>query len=189
MKRYNWIVRLVALMLASYLLLAVSVLAAGTPGSESDPLVTLSYLNDTFLPQLLTKVDEKLAERDRALSDKLDAKVSADAQRLSEQYGAGTGQSGGSSGSGQYDTFTVVTLSQNQTLYGEIGCEVMLRVGSAVCVTPSTPGLIDETDGSTLGGGKELAQNHLYMMTIDDRGVKATAATVKLLVRGGYTIK
>ena len=33
-----------------------------------------------------------------------------------------------------------------------------------------------------------MVQNHLYMMTIEGRGVKATAATTKLLVRGSYTI-
>jgi hypothetical protein len=65
----------------------------------------------------------------------------------------------------------------------------MLRVGSASCVAPSSPGLIDETDGTTLESGKGLVKNHLYMMTIDERGVKATAETVKLLVRGSYSIR
>ncbi|MEI3305433.1 MAG: hypothetical protein V8R40_05020 [Dysosmobacter sp.] len=39
----------------------------------------------------------------------------------------------------------MVTLSNGQTLKGDIGCEVMLRVGSAVCVYPSNPGLVDES--------------------------------------------
>ena len=39
-----------------------------------------------------------------------------------------------------------------------------------------------------LAGGAALVQNHLYMMTVEGRGVKATAATTKLLVRGSYTI-
>ena len=82
----------------------------------------------------------------------------------------------------------MVTLSNGQTLTGQIGCEVMLRVGSAVCVSSSAPGLIDETAASTLNNGGGLVQNHLYMMTIENRGVKATAATTKLLVRGSYTI-
>ncbi len=84
--------------------------------------------------------------------------------------------------------FTVVTLSQGQTLYGSIGCEIMLRVGTAECVADSVPGLVDGTSGGTLNGGKALEQNHLYMATIENRGVRATAATVKVLVRGGYTI-
>ena len=45
MRKNHWITRLVILMLASYALLVVSVTAAGSAGSEGDPLVTLSYLN------------------------------------------------------------------------------------------------------------------------------------------------
>ena len=64
----------------------------------------------------------------------------------------------------------------------------MLRVGTATCVSPSSPGLIDETAASTLNNGGALVTNHLYMVTIDTRSVTATAATTKLLVRGSYTI-
>ena len=185
MKRNHWIARLAGLLLVSYSLLVVSVMAAGTAGSETDPLVTLSYLNDTFMAQLLGKVDEKLTARDKELSDKLAAQMRQDTQALANRYGGSVGTGGGSDNA---STFVVVTLSDGQTLYGDIGCEVMLRVGTATCVSPSSPGLIDETDATTLGSGGRLVQNHLYMMTIDERGVKATAATVKLLVRGGYTV-
>lgn len=64
----------------------------------------------------------------------------------------------------------------------------MLRIGSASCVSPSNPGLIDETAGTTLNNGGALSTNHLYMMTIEGRGVKAGADTTKLLVRGTYTV-
>ena len=124
--------------------------------------VTLSDLNGTFLNSILERVDEKIAQRNSQSS----------------------GQAGGTAA----DTFTVVTLSNGQTLTGSIGCEVMLRVGTAVCVSPSNPGLIDESAAVTLNNSGALATNHLYMMTIEGRGVKATSGTVKLLVRGGYTI-
>ena len=55
-------------------------------------------------------------------------------------------------------------------------------------MTPSNPGLIDETTAETLSNGKALVVNHLYMMTIEGRGVKATADTTKLMVRETYTI-
>ena len=84
--------------------------------------------------------------------------------------------------------FAVVTLSKGQVLTGDIGCEVMLRVGTASCVSPSNPGLIDETTAASLNNGGALAANHLYMMTIEGRGVKAGSDTTKLLVRGSYTI-
>ena len=147
-------------------ILSTTVSLAAEAGSEGDPLVTLSYLNDTFLDTILTKVDQKIAARNSQIAQEL----------------------GGQSASGTALTFTVVTLSKGQVLTGDIGCEVMLRVGTASCVSPSSPGLIDESSASALNNGGALVQNHLYMMTIEGRGVQATAATTKLLVRGTYTI-
>ena len=131
---------------------------AAEAGSAQDPLVTLSYLNETFMNTIMARVDEKIAAR------------------------GGQGIGGESAA-----VFTVVTLAGGQTLTGDIGCEVMLRVGSAVCVSPASPGLIDETGGTVLNSGGALVQNHMYMMTIEGRGVKASSA-VKLLVRGSYSI-
>lgn len=164
MKKKHWTMRVLALLV---LCAALTTTAALGAGSSQDPLVTLSYLNDTFLNTVLTRVDEKIALRNSQLS----------------LQGGGSFTGGSASAS-----FTVVTLSEGQTLTGDIGCEVMLRVGGAVCVSPSSPGLIDETSGGTLQNGGALNQNHLYMMTIENRGVRASAATVKLLVRGSYTV-
>lgn len=186
-KQTNMLSRLLTLLLVSLMMLSVTAIAAGNAGSSSDPLVTLSYLNETFLPSMLSKAEERLAERKAAAAKELTEQVQADVKKLEEKYGSQT--SGGGTSSGTADSFTVVTLTNGQTLAGEIGCEVMLRVGTAAVVSPSSPGLIDSTDGSTIDSGKSLVKNHLYMMTISDRGVKATAATTKLLVRGGYEIK
>lgn len=153
MKKDRWLLRSLALLALSAVLMTGVSLAAEA-GSSGDPLVTLSYLNDTFFGDIMDRVDRKIAQR--------------------------TGQASAS--------FVVVTLSEGQTLTGDIGCEVMLRVGSAVCVSPSDPGLIDETAGITLAGGGALVQNHLYMMTIEGRGVRATAGTTKVLARGSYTV-
>jgi len=164
----KWISRLLVLvMVIGAMNMTVSL--AAEPGSDQDPLVTLSYLNETFMKSIMDQVDQKIAARNTQI-----------AQQMSGQ-GAGTGTEAVS-------TFTVVTMSQGQVLTGDIGCEVMLRVGTAACVSPSNPGLIDETAASVLNNGGALVQNHLYMMTIEGRGVKATAATTKLLVRGSYTI-
>ena len=156
MRKKNRLLRLAA---AAALCAALMTTAfAAEAGSAQDPLVTLSYLNETFMNTIMARVDEKIAAR------------------------------GGQSAGGESAVFTVVTLAGGQTLTGDIGCEVMLRVGTAVCVTPSAPGLIDETAGTTLNNGGALVQYHLYIMTIENRAVRATAATTKLLVRGAYTI-
>ncbi len=160
MKKDRWLLRSLLLLALSAALMATVTLAAEA-GSDRDPLVTLSYLNDTFFSQIMQRVDQKIADRNGQLN-----------------------QQGGSVSS----SFAVVTLSQGQTLTGDIGCEVLLRVGSAVCVSPSDPGLIDETTAASLSNGGAMAQNHLYMMTIEGRGIQASSATVKVLVRGAYTI-
>lgn len=164
MKKDRWLLRSVLLLALSAVLMTGASLAAEA-GSAQDPLVTLSYLNETFMNTIMARVDEKIAAR--------------------------TGQLGGQAagaGSSTAAVFTVVTLSNGQTLTGDVGCEVMLRVGAAVCVAPSAPGLIDETTAGTLNNGGALVQNHLYMMTIENRAVRAAAATTKLLVRGSYTV-
>lgn len=153
MKKDRWLLRAAALLVLSAALMTGVSLAAEA-GTAQDPLVTLSYLNETFFNSIMDRVDQKIA--------------------------------GGQAGSSA--SFAVVTLSEGQTLTGGIGCEVMLRVGAAVCVSPSDPGLIDETAGTTLAGGASLVQNHLYMMTIDGRGVRAASGTTKVLARGSYTV-
>ena len=167
MKKSRWLARvLVVLVLGGLLSLTVTV-ASGV-GTDDDPLVTLSYLKETFTKDILKQVDEKISARNSQIAQQVGGQVGSGAQTASE--------------------FTVVTLSNGQTLIGDIGCEVLLRVGTAVCVSPSSPGLIDESSAAVLNNSGALVQNHLYMMTIEGRGVKATAGTTKLMVRGSYTV-
>ena len=72
---------------------------------------------------------------------------------------------------------------------GDVGFEVMLRVGTAVCGSSDSVGLIDTTSGSALANGEGLQTNHLYMATISPRWVTATAPVVKVLARGPYSIQ
>ena len=81
------------------------------------------------------------------------------------------------------------SVCKGQALVGDVGCEVMLRVGTATCGAADSVGLIDTTSGANLGNGKALETNHLYMVTISTRSVTATSNTVKVLARGPYTIR
>ena len=168
-------------------LVVAGVSAYATAGGKNDPLVSLSYLNETFLGTVTEKVQGMIASRDSALKAELSKEIAAAERELAAEYGSG---SEGSNFPGDYETttFVVVALEKGQTLVGRVGCELMLRVGSAACVADSSPGLVDTTAGSTLGGGKVLAANHLYMATVDGRGVKAVSDSVKVMVRGPYTI-
>ncbi len=128
----KWLIR-VGCVVTVALLTMTCVAAAGNVGSQDDPLVTYSYVNETFKNEVLSEAN------------------------------------GG---------FVLVTLSKGQVLNGEVGTEVLLRVGTAKCTAKSSPGLIDTTDASSINDGTALQKNHLYMMTIEDRGVQATANTV-----------
>lgn len=160
---------------------ALALLLGAAAGSQTDPLVTMSYLNDVNAPAILQQVESKLDSREQALVDKLDAVADAYVQEVE-------GLLGSSSGTGvSTSVFSVVTVKAGQQLLGSTGCELLLRSGSATCVAASAPGLVDSTEGSTLASGGALQPNHLYLITADGRGLKATAdATV--MVRGSYTI-
>ena len=150
--------------------------ALAAAGDSTDPLVTLSYLNNIFAPSVTAKVDEAVAANETNLKNELNAAIQKWEGQLQSQ------------GGGSSSAFSVVTLTKGQKLEGSVGCEIMLRVGTATCLASGSPGLIDSTDGTTLSAGSALVTNHLYMVTVDTRTVSATADTVKLLVRGSYTI-
>ena len=173
-------IRLGAAALALVCVCAGVALAAGE-GSQSDPLITLSYLTQTATPSILSQVDEQTQTYHDQLVDEL--------TRLVQDYSGKMDTALQGIDAKKTSSYHVVSLKKGQTLRMEVGCEVMLRIGTAQCVASATPGLIDTTTGTELNNGGDLTVNHLYMATIADRAVTATANTVKVLVRGGYTIK
>lgn len=181
MKQKKWPVRLISGGLVTLTLVGVAV-AAGQQGSKNDPLVTLSYLNDQALPAIMSQVDGKVADKQTELEQRLAVVV---AGYVREVEGKLNGTSGSTSSGG---VFQIVNLKAGQTVVGTAACEFLLRSGKAVCVSSTAPGLIDTTGGSTLSGGGALTANHLYLATVDGRGVKA-ATDATIMVRGGYTIQ
>ena len=171
-------VALVGTVLAAFVAIAAEV------GSQGDPLVTLSYLNETFMEQILAGVDDKLALRSETVKAELEQRIRETERDLILELGGSVGDETG----GTAVSFTAVTVPDGGMLYGSTGCEVMLRSGSATCYAEdrSGSGLVDTTDGKVIGHGTALTVNHLYMMT-DRRGV-AAAGDVVLLVRGDYMI-
>lgn len=138
--------------------LSAAVYAAVSYGSSEDPLITKSYLDEVLQPQLEADFQ---AEIDAALAE----------------------VENGSSGD-----FKVLTLTTGQTVTCGVGCEVMLRIGSATAVGPDYPVLVDTTSGESVASGAEMKANHLYMVTIVNNGFKAGSATTKVLIKGDYTV-
>ena len=66
MKKNRWYLRLLALLVLCGAL-NVTITAAAEAGSSDDPLVTLSYLNETFMDSIMERVDQKIAARNAQL--------------------------------------------------------------------------------------------------------------------------
>ena len=152
-----WKIRLGALCLTGLCLGTGAALAAG---DADDPLVTLSYLNETVLPKLLSQTE------------------------LANQLSQVMAQGGG----GASASYTVVTLNPGQRMDLDIGCEVLLRVGSATAGAAVDPALVDVSAGGELYSGGALVRNHLYLATMSDHYLVAGNSTVKVLARGGYRV-
>lgn len=170
----------VGMLVLMFIASSVSVWAA-VQGSEGNPLVTLSYLKNVFSGSVLRETEQKIADSKSSYEKSLDNKITGFVEEMKNLAGGG-GASGAAS-------FAVVDVPSGKSLKGAIGCELMLRVGSAQCVSGGNPGLIDSTSGGTLENGGALVKNHLYMVTLDGRSVKAIGGDVKLMVRGSYTIQ
>ena len=75
------------------------------------------------------------------------------------------------------------------TIMLTLGVEIMLRIGSAEACGEDWPALIDTTTSQSVGEGTDLVTNHMYMVTISGCGIRATSDTVKVIMRGDYTIR
>ena len=126
MKRKTWSTRAITTALVLVILAGATAATgsqgSGSQGSQDDPLVTLSYLNDQLLPDIMKKVD---------------AKVAAKGKELQASVGQVSPQS-----------FVSTEVAPGKTLRLQAGTQLLLRAGTASC----SDGLVDLTAGETLGG-------------------------------------
>ena len=165
-KRFRLTIVIVAI-LALALGTGIGIMAAGTAGSADDPLITLSYLNDKFKADLLKDIDALIKTR----GDEITAKVSAS--------GAGT------TGETPADVFKVVVLGAGQKLILNEGAELLMREGTAAVIGDA---FSNTTKGEATPAGAAVLINNMYLASSASSGIQAGTDTVKVLVRGTYTI-
>ena len=166
-----------ALILAVIALISgATILAVAAPGTQGDPFITLDYLINSFKPQIMAEVNNTEQE----LSNAIDTKINELESRIQQNHDSAPTLS-------STEVFSVVTISNGQTLTCSVGAEIMLRVGTAAGLG-SDPALINYTSGSSLSAGDALIVNNMYLVTIEGNGIKATSDTARILIRGNYTI-
>jgi len=139
------------------------------PGSQDDPVIVKSYLDQIVIPQIKNYVDESI----KALSNKI----------------AHSGQ--GNNEPITTERFTVVSVKPGQKLIGGQGTEMILRRGKATVVTTEMGGIADVTSGVDLKNGAVPAEHLLIIPRDDGRGVAAdrdNSEDVLIMVKGTYAI-
>ena len=137
-------------------LVTVAYAAISGAGSQTDPLVTLSYLNSIFTPKVQSMVDQAVVNQQAQNKAELDSAVT----NWDTQIKQAIQQAGVSGNNGV--SFTTVTLQPGQMLLVAEGCEVLLRSGTAGWVSEEAQ-LMDGTGASALASGSLLEANHLYL--------------------------
>ena len=199
----KWSIWLTCVLVAVMMIAGLGVIAAEY-GSQSDPLVTLSYIEKVLLPNAQKDVDktvsnameefeDALSDCDKTIQSYIDKKLRSFAsgdvdEELIDAIAASVlEQAGGSVTAGEV-SWSVIQVPAGRTVVCEVGVQAILRVGQATCVAAGTPGLIDLSNGETLENGGALAANHLYTASIQGRGIY-TAQGCTLLIAGSYTIQ
>ncbi|MBP3654477.1 MAG: hypothetical protein J6J04_03480 [Oscillospiraceae bacterium] len=129
----------------------ITAYAATTLGSEEDPLITLSYLNEVLRPEL----EAKTTETANAAVEELEAQIDA------EYSGA----------------FQAVSVAAGKNMTCEAGCEVLVRSGD-VRVSGA---VLDLTTGETVTENTGLYAHHLYMTAEDDAIFTAVTETALMV--------
>ena len=166
MRQKSLMIKIVA---AASVITAVLVLSAAVygTGTASDPLVSLSYLTDTYRSDLLSDVNTAVAAQQKQLSSEFSAQVSALTSSLAT-----------TTPSAVENDFQVVNLTSGQTTSVAAGGEVLFLSGTA---TVDAAGLTDTTSGGQVAAGGALTANHLYVAS--GACVIHASANAKLLVK------
>ena len=140
------------------LLLAVAVLAgglgayaAGTAGTQGDPLISMSYLDDVLAPSIRSAYTSRIESEARELEESVQ-------NSLADAAGA----------------FEAVSLAEGEGTPCPAGTQLLFRSGTAA----ATAALADHTTGETLAAGSALAANHLYLATDDCELIASTASAL-----------
>ena len=152
---------LIVTLAAVVMITGMTVVFAADPGSDADPLISKSYIDNVLLPSIHNYINNAIA----ALS-------------------------GGEQPIGQAsNTFEVVTVhSGNRIICGK-GTEFIVRMGNGSIIASERGGIADVTSGVDLGNGHTAPLNHLLIVPLDDgRGIQVGGGDMILMIKGGYTV-
>ena len=171
--------------------------------SSTDPLVSLSYINEIVIPDLSAQIQEakNLAQNFAEKADKsaLEAanerikKLEKELETIKETVASFQTTLNKST------SYEVLHLKYGQKVISkEYSLEIILRTGDVEVISPFTnenggeyvQGIADLTLGEDIKDGTKIEANHLIVVPKggDGRGIIVTGQEAYILVRGAYEI-
>jgi predicted RNase H-like nuclease (RuvC/YqgF family) len=206
-RRWNKKIAISVLIITSSLV-AVHIIQAATaePGTDADPLVTKSYVDQKFESfsgikdldskiSALTTKNEELATKDAEQTKKIEELTKAlnDLYEKNDEYKIMTEELETRLESIEtYGKFVALELTENQKLMTGESAEIILRGGKAKAIGGEGGGLSDITSGTgaDVNTDQDVPLNHLLLVSRDDgRGIKIVSKKAWVLVKGPYTIE
>lgn len=194
---------LIAAALVFYTAIIAHAASSAQPGSEFDPLVTKSYVDEqikklsekigsgkstgssstntgTVNDQVIDNLRTDVRDLTNLLIDAYSKIQSLEKQNLELIQKLQTLESG----------FEVVEVSKGQIVLLGAGSEAIVRSGETVAVSGMYGGLADVTPAKDLTTGQAISNQHLLISARDDgRGIKVHSDVSYMLIRGSYSIQ
>lgn len=145
------------------------IIIAATPGSSSDPLITLSYFE-----QKIEDLKEELEELIKKGSKDKEKEKTEETEKPEIDTSA--------------FIFKIENLKAGSTLKCGEGTEFIIRTGEMKAVASTSGGLSDVTDGSNIDGDTVVPKNHHIVVPRDDgRGLSVVTGGA-IMIKGKYEI-
>lgn len=183
----------IAVLVAVILVLSAVVISAAdgvAPGSEQDPIVTQSYVEQKseqikyYIDSLITKANEGNGAQNQEIAN-LKARLELKDQEIAKL----TEDIKNVMASGSV-RFEVVEMQKNQILIAGEGAEIIPRSGRFSAVYGANGGLSDITSAKDMKNNEAIVNNHMLIASRGDgRGMKALADKSFLIIKGTYTLQ
>ncbi len=172
-----------AVLFLFFVLINIVYAVGSTPGSEDDPIITVSYL-EKKIQELMTGIQNLDKSLETAFNQKME-QAASNITVLDQKVEELRKTAGGGGGS----TFKIVTVPTGKKMICGESTEVILRSGQAKAVSQNSSGLSDVTMGKDIQSGQDIDKDHLLIVPrADGRGVLAVKQSI-FMVKGSYEIE
>ncbi|MBQ7093040.1 MAG: hypothetical protein IJN84_00880 [Clostridia bacterium] len=176
-------------------------------GDSNDPLITKSYIDSVLTPQVEDMIDEAIADNKSVIESYVSSAMTAHKAEIDKKIASiNTGNINISQsmvdsiasdvvaqikkdGVTVGTSWEVVQIPAGKSLVGQVGTEIVPRLGSAKVYSTGSVGIVNLSAGGMTNPGAAVAANNLYLVSIADRGVTAGTNGATVLVSGSYVIK